>query len=129
MDKKITYKYSLFYDLQWMYLTLKKRKWLQEKRLIYFTPSLSRMVKLWFNRPKGPNLSVEFNVTCYWVSSGTWGAYRFPDKIFICAHKLDDMKRVIMHEIIHLKYDNDVKHMTHEEKEDYINKKTNTEIK
>ncbi len=123
MNKKIKYKYNIYYDIEWMLNTLRNKKWLKEKELIFFKPSIFRLLKLWFNRPKGPDIDVEFNVTCYWISSGTWGAYRPPNKIFICPHKIPNLAKVIRHEITHLKYNHDVYGMKHDDKEEYINKK------
>lgn len=64
------------------------------------------------------------NTTCYWISSGTWGAYTPPDKIFICPkniHKTGGLKRVIEHEITHLAYAHETDNLAHEKKEDFIN--------
>lgn len=123
MSKKIIYKYSLFYDIEWMLNTLKNKEWLKEKELVFFLPSFSRFFKLLFNRPKGPYIETEFDITCYWISSGTWGAYRPPNKIFICPHKIPNLEKVIRHEITHLKHNENVSSMEHDDKEKYINEK------
>lgn len=120
--KQIKYKYSLKWDLIWMYRNMKNMRWLTEKRIVVFKPSIFKMVKLWFNMPVGPKIETELLVTCYWLSSGTWGSYIPPDKIFICPRGLKDVVRVINHEISHLKHDEEVQGMSHEEKENYINK-------
>jgi hypothetical protein len=103
--------------------TITKQSWLKEKGLVFFMPSIFRMIKLWFHRPIGPEIQSDFVVTCFWISSGTWGGYRPPDKIFICPHKIPNLEKVIRHEITHLQHDKDVLGLEHEQKEDYINAK------
>jgi hypothetical protein len=119
---KLKYKYSLKLDLVWAYRTIKNKKWHEDKNLVIFKPNLFKMIKLWFKKPIPPEIETEFPITCYWISSGTWGSYTPPDKIFICPRGLKNIKKVIQHEIAHLKYNDIVKDMTHEEKEEYINK-------
>lgn len=108
-----------------MYNTIKNKKWLQKKGLVFFMPSILRMIKLWFNLPKGPEIETESkkNITCYWISSGTWGAYRPPNKIFICPEKIPNINKVIIHELTHLQYEKEVCNLSHEDKEKYINNK------
>lgn len=121
--EKIRYRYSLKWDLTWAYRTIKNYRWCRSKGLPIFTPSVLKMIELWICRPVGPKIETEFPVTCYWISSGTWGAYTPPDKVFICPRNQKNIERVIKHEITHLKYNDDVKNMTHEEKEKFINSK------
>lgn len=119
---QIKYKYSLKWDIIWAYRTIKNSKWLKSKKIIIFRPNIWEMLRLWFKKPVGPILINEFPVICYWCSSGSWGSYCPPDKIFICPRDLKNIEKVILHEIKHLKYNKDVIGMNHEEKEDYINK-------
>jgi len=120
---QIKYKYSLSWDIIWAYRTIKNSQWLKNKKIIVFRPNIWEMVKLWFKKPVGPILINDFPVTCYWCSSGSWGSYSPPDKIFICPRNLKDIEKVILHEITHLKYNKDAIGMSHEEKEEYINKR------
>jgi hypothetical protein len=85
------------------------------------------MLYLWFKKPASLDIDTENKIFCYWISSGTWGAYTPPNKIFICPweiNKAGGLKRVIEHELTHLKYEKDVrqKKLSHEEKEEFINK-------
>lgn len=128
-NRKITYTYNIFYDIEWMIHTIRNRKWLQEKNLVFFMPSLSRMIRLWFKRPQGPDIETDHKITCYFISSGTWGSYRPPNKIFICPYRIPNLKKVIQHEITHLEHEKDVLSMNHEEKEEYINKKEGEHFK
>jgi hypothetical protein len=122
-NRKVTYTYNIFYDIEWMIHTVRNKKWLQEKNLVFFMPSFSRMIRLWFHRPQGPYIETTHKITCYFISSGTWGSYRPPNKIFICPHHIPDLKKVIQHEITHLEHEKDVSLLTHEDKERYINTK------
>ena len=106
-----------------MYRNIKNMRWLNEKKLVVFRPSILKIIKLWFTLPTGPDIDVDFPVTCYWLSAGTWGSYAPPDKIFICNRGLKDIIRVINHEISHLKHNEVVENLSHEEKEAYINQK------
>jgi len=105
--------------------TFKKKEWLKQKKLVFFMPSLFRFFNLLLKKPRGPAIEVDFDVTCYWISSGTWGSYRPPNKIFICPYKIPNLKKVIRHEISHLKHNDTVLKlkMNHEDKERYINEK------
>jgi hypothetical protein len=121
--EQIRYKYSIKWDIIWAFRTVKKLKWLSEKKLAVFKPSLTKTIWLWFHIPSGPKIETASPITCYWISSGTWGSYTPPDKIFICPRGLKDIERVIRHEITHLTYNKDVENMSHEQKEEYINQK------
>lgn len=99
--------------------------WLKEKKLKIFYPNPIKMIYLWFNLPK-VDIQSDEDITCYWVHSGTWGAYTPPNKIFVCPWDIDSaggFERLIKHEINHLKFEKDVHDMSHEEKESYINYK------
>lgn len=118
----ITYKYSLLEDLRWAYRTVRNRRWLKEKKIIFFFPNPSNFIKLLLHKPKQTYIDVNSKIICYWISSGTWGSYTPPNKIFICPWKNPDLKKTIIHELKHLKYYHEVANMSHEKKEDYINK-------
>lgn len=120
---KLKYCYHPWWDIVWAFRTLKNRRWLESKKLVVFQPSAVEMIKLWFKKPVCPAIETEYSITCYWISSGTWGSYSPPNKVFICPRGLVNMERVIRHEIAHLKYASDTEKMTHEEKEKYINNK------
>jgi hypothetical protein len=119
----VQYKYSILWDIRWAFRTIKNWKWLKDKKLAVFKPKLSKTIWLWFNMPQGPKIETDSPVTCYWISSGTWGSYSPPNKIFICPRGLKNIEKVIRHEITHLAYDHDVVEMSHEQKEGYINRK------
>ncbi len=121
----ITYRYSLLEDLRWSWRTLKKLKWLNAHNLKIFYPNPLKIVALWFVRPRTA-FQTEKNITCFWIHAGTWGAYTPPDKIFICPWQIEragGLEQVIRHEITHLEHEAEVKNMSHEEKEDYIESK------
>lgn len=118
---KLAYRYSLKWDLVWAFRTNRNAGWLKSKKLVVFNPSLFQMIKLWFKKPIGPEIGTEFPVVCYWISSGTWGSYTPPNKIFICPRGLKNIEKVIRHELAHIKYNDEVQKMTYEDKERYIN--------
>lgn len=72
-----------------------------------------------YERPK-----IDNDMTCYFVSCGTWGAYRPPNTVLVCPIDFEKsgmtMGDNIMHEITHIAHEHDVKNMTHAEKESYI---------
>jgi len=124
----IEYKYSILYDIVWMLKTIKNIGWLKKKGLKVFYPNFFRIIKLCFNRPVGPKVEAKNKIFCYWISSGTWGSYAPPNKIFICPWeigKAGGLKRVIEHEIVHLEHESEIQKMNlnHEEKEKFINRK------
>ncbi|MFH0874074.1 MAG: hypothetical protein V1846_04540 [Candidatus Komeilibacteria bacterium] len=121
----IAYKYSLIEDLRWSYRTLSNLKWLKQKKLVVFYPNIFRMLLLWFKRPK-IELFSDRDIICYWVHCGTWGAFTPPNKIFICPWEIENaggFNKVIDHEIKHLIYYEETKHLEHEEREKIINSK------
>lgn len=122
---RVYYKYSLKWDIIWAYRTLLNYRWLKNKGLKFFLPNPIRAIKIILSKPKGPEIDTDLDhpVTCYWITSGTWGSYTPPDKIFICPYKIPNLKRVIEHEVIHLKYFHDTDLMSHEDKEDFVNRK------
>ena len=122
----IKYKYNFFIDLKWGWRTIKNYRWLKSKNLKIFLPNPFKMAYLIIKKPKCPKINIKKNIICYWLSSGTWGAYTPPNKIFICPwkiHKIGGFEKIIKHEITHLQYEQDVKNMNHEEKEQYIMEK------
>jgi hypothetical protein len=119
----INYKYNLYKDLKWAYLTIKNYKWLKEKELKFFFPNPFRMIYLWCKKPVGPHININKNINCYWISSGTWGAFTPPNEIFICPWEIPNLEKVILHEIAHLEFEQNTKNMSYEEKEKFINQK------
>lgn len=124
----ITFKYSFYWDFVWFFRNFKNRKWLKEKNIVYINFSFSQLFKNIFHKKnisiKSDQFKFDGDVICYWLSSGTWGSYTYPDKIFICPKdikKVGGLERVIEHELKHLKYYLEVEHLKHEEKEKKIN--------
>lgn len=128
----ITFEYSLYWDAVWLLRNFKNRKWLKEHNIVYIPFTFRQLFLNIFHKRtvKTEEFNLDTtsknseNITCYWVSSGTWGAYTPPDKIFICPkniHKTGGLKRVIEHEIIHLAYAHETENLEHEKKEDFIN--------
>ncbi len=79
----------------------------------------------WLIFSKKPKIEVDQDVTCYWVSSGTWGSYH-PDtyEIRICPWKINrspdkNALGVIRHELMHLQHP-EADGLKHEEKEKFI---------
>lgn len=121
----ITYKYSLIKDIQRAFdIVFKNRIFLIENNLIVFWPNPIRWVWLVFNMPKGPKIQTTSDITCYWLSCGTWGTYyENENAIGICPWKIEKegLKEVIVHEIVHLEHP-EAEEMDHEKKEEYIEK-------
>lgn len=123
----IEYKYSLIEDLKtaanvvWLYF------WLKKNKMIFFLPTLGRFIRIRRYRPKPLQIDIAENITCYFTSSGTWGAYELPNKIFICPWENRDMASVIKHEITHLRHEREVRNLKHKEKEKIIESKDSKE--
>lgn len=80
----ITFKYSFYYDLLWIFRTWENKNFLSQKKLVVFPPSIKNIIKIWFDRPDPVLIDSPFDITCYWISAGTWGSFMVPNKIFIC---------------------------------------------
>jgi hypothetical protein len=122
----IEYKYSFLVDIRNAWQTLRERRWLEENNLAYGMPSCKTMWRLFRNRPVGVSIKANRPVTCYWVSSGTWGSYEFPDRIYICPwhiEKAGGLERVMRHELLHLEHFNETVGMDYLARELYIDKK------
>jgi len=119
----IKYKYNLLVDFKIIGQTFYYYRWLKSKGIKIIHPNHFRMVSLWWRLPDNlPKINLKKDITCYIVSCGTWGAYQEPDKIFICPYGIKDVEDVINHEIRHLEYANETRHMTHEDREKYVDK-------
>ncbi len=126
----IKYKYSFYWDIVWYFRNKRNSDFLREKNIKYIPFSLGQLFKnIFFQlKPKIEIEDIDIDVKCYWLSSGTWGAYTPPDKIFICPKdikKAGGLERVIKHEIAHLIHSKVADTMEHEEKESYIREKEN----
>ncbi|MDP3997765.1 MAG: hypothetical protein Q8P73_04675 [bacterium] len=104
-------------------------RWHKQQKLAIFWPNPWQTIKIAFNWLvlKQPAIKHQFpeDIDCYWISGGVWGSYYLPNKIYICPRKATPqfLEQVIEHEITHLKYENEVKNMTHQEKEAHITAK------
>jgi len=132
---KLIFKYNFFQDIKWAYRTIKNKEDLLSKNLVVFTPSILRMVYLWFNLPRSLSVDTPYKIICYWISSGTWGSYTPPNKIFICPWKKDggtytskELEKVIHHELLHLYNDKETEDWSFEEREKFIRKKMTDEV-
>jgi hypothetical protein len=123
----LRYKYNLNWDLQNAKWTLSELKWLNENRIVVFYPNFFRWLWLlfWIMISKKPSIVVTKDITCYWVSSGTWGSYH-PDlnAISICPWKVKDspggnLESLIIHEIVHLEHP-ELSNLSFEEREKKI---------
>jgi len=78
----------------------------------------------------------ERDIKCYWVIGGTRGGFYPPNIIHICPFKRwsyryisdDEMKKVIIHEIAHLRYWDKTRDMSFEEREKFVNAKAKESI-
>jgi hypothetical protein len=126
----LEFKYSLIQDIRWAFRTLRNRKILLARRLVVFRPSIFKMFSLWLNRPEPIEIKTSGEITCYWISSGTWGAYTPPNSIFVCPWKemggrysSEELRKVIMHEIYHLYFYDKTKNMDFYDREEFIKKR------
>ena len=132
MNYQIKYKYNLFKDFKIFLHNIRNKKFLESEKIYTIKWSLKKYLRLLFNYYTGklflPKIKTKNRIICYIVSSGTWGAYELPNKIFICPLELNNLdmtiESLIKHELAHLKYEHKVANMTHKEKENFINKKT-----
>ena len=117
----ITYKYSILEDIKAHYLLMVSLVWLKKHRIKVFYPNPWETLKLMVKQPK-INYQCKQDITCYWVSAGTWGSYFLPSKIRVCPRQasLNFLKNTIKHEITHLLHEDKVRGMSHEKKEEYI---------
>lgn len=110
-----------------MYIHTKKNMDFLIENGLYIIPwSIKNYIKFlsYLFKKEYPNVHINDKYTCYFVSCGTWGAYREPNTIFFCPidKELMEMTQddLIYHEMKHIKYSEHVKGMTHKEKEKYI---------
>lgn len=132
---KLIFKYNFSQDIKWAYRTIKNKEDLHAKSLVVFTPSILRIIYLWFNLPQSLSIDVPYKITCYWISSGTWGSYTPPDKIFICPWKKDggiftskELEKVIRHELLHIYNYEETENWNFEEREAFVRKKMSNEV-
>ncbi|MEK7630907.1 MAG: hypothetical protein AAB417_02675 [Patescibacteria group bacterium] len=118
----ITYHYSLWEDIKMAIQTFGRFFWLKKHRLIFFMPTLKRFREI-RSFQKNIFIDISDDIQCYWVSSGTWGSYKAPNKIYICPWEIEQaggINSVINHEIKHLQLFDKTKHMSYEEREKII---------
>lgn len=102
-------------------------KFCTDRGIIYFTPDKKRMawLKKWLKTAKLPAIEDTPDVECWFRAYGVWGVYHPDDNcISICPWEIErcgGLELVIKHELIHLQHPV-ADSMSHEEKEDYINK-------
>ena len=93
----ITYKYSFWQDLKLFLHNRKSKKQLEKNGVVFICFSFAKYVKLLLDFYRGridlPGLNLKVNIICYIISSGTWGAYESPNKIFICPLETDKLSR------------------------------------
>ena len=135
MKYKLKYKYNFFRDLYWIYQTFKNKDRLLKKKLVVFSPSFKSVFSLWKKRPEEISINTKFPITLYWISSGTWGAFAPPDKIFVCPWKKDggmysthELKKLILHEITHLYLWEETKYLSFAEREEIVNNRMKNKV-
>lgn len=123
----VIFKYNIIKDIKNALWTIKDYKWFKEHNdIVVFWPNPLRWVWLliWIVFTKKPRVESKDNIACYWVSSGTWGAYNTKDmSVNICPWKMkqcpDSLEDLIAHEILHLEHP-EANDLPHNEKEKYI---------
>lgn len=129
----VIYYYSPIEDLKhgfWVNRNIKKNYY--PKDIPVFTLSLRRMVWLayWyflkFKKPQLPDISGTYH--CWFVSSGCWGEIESDEKrVYVNPWKIEQcwggLVETIIHEVLHLKYWENTKNMSYEEREQYIEAK------
>lgn len=121
----LEFKYSFFVDLRIALQTLRELSWLKKNNLAYVMPSFRTMWQLYRHQPIGLPIKTEIPTTCYWVSSGTWGSYELPNRIYICPWYIErggGMERVIRHELLHLDCHERTLNMDYDSKEAVVEK-------
>lgn len=130
----IQYKYNLLKDIKNLLNNHGRKEFFSKEGIIYFPPSFKRFLAILFEYYTGkiawPEITTSEEMICYVVTSGTWGAYESPNKIFILPWKLEkmeqlngiDLKGLIEHEIAHLELEGkkDLTGIRHREKEDLV---------
>jgi hypothetical protein len=121
----IKYKYSFYWDIVWYLRNKKNAGFLHDKNIKYISFTFEQLLKNIF-KPEKPKIDLKdknLDITCYFISSGTWGAYTPPNKIFICPKNIEKaggLERVIKHEITHILNAKNTESFSHEDKEEFI---------
>lgn len=116
----ISFKYQPLWDLVWMKRNKTNSNFLNDigVEIIKFKPKNFLVIcNLLFNLKP---IKYKKDITVYFLSSGTTGAYTYPNKIFICPvniEKFGGLHRVLSHELAHLELGEEVEKLTHDEKE------------
>lgn len=120
----ITYHYSIIEDLKAHWSFLRSWKWLRKNNIVIIYPNPLNVLRVafgwWFLKRPRVEFRCDKDIHCYWVSAGNWGSYLPPNKIWICPIRHRDIERTVKHEVTHIIYEDDVKVMSHLEKEAYI---------
>jgi hypothetical protein len=126
----VIYKYSLLKEIKLLVHNYRNKKDLIKKDIVFIDFNFWNFIILYYrfrvSKIKMPHIDIPEDVICYIVSCGTWGAYKLPNKIFICLNEIGNLSMsledLILHEIIHLRLEASIKDMDFHTKEDKVNK-------
>jgi hypothetical protein len=119
----ITFNYSLIWDIRWFIRNIRNKNFLKKIKVVVFPFRLKNYIIVFRNLLTLKNIKYKRNITVYFLTSGTTGAYSYPDKIFICPlniEKFGGLKRVLSHELAHLELGEIMETLSHEEKENKV---------
>lgn len=116
----ITFTYNPVWDLRWLVRNIKNRNFLRKIRVTVFPFRLYHCFIVIKSLRKSKPIAYTHSVKVYFLTSGTTGAYTYPDKIFICPvsiEKFGGLARVLSHELAHLELGKNMENLPHFEKE------------
>ena len=120
MISMITFSYSLLWDIKWSIRNNKNKVFLNSIKVVVFPFKINNIFTVYKALKSAKRYNFSKDIKVYFLTSGTTGAYTYPNKIFICPveiHKFGGLERVLSHELAHLELGSEVEKLTHQEKE------------
>lgn len=128
---------SIIADIKILFLTLRKKNWLDKKGYNYFLfdkkvfskvdyEKISQEIRYGLDKYSKALIDVidtNKDYKIYLTRFGTFGSYEAPDKVFVNVFQdLSQIVETVIHELVHLEFESEVvkKGMSHEEKEKLI---------
>lgn len=120
----IHFTYNPIWDVRWGLRNIKNKDFLNKIRVTVFPFRIKHFILVYKRLRESKPIECTRNITVYFLTSGTTGAYTHPDKIFICPieiEKFGGLTRVLAHELAHLELGEGVEKLSHVDKEKKVN--------